>query len=88
MGQHTHYLQWPAHSLQLFVLFLLAGSCSHIHLLPNKGLLLVGDYRCTVGGLVPGGGGLGVLPLGVEGRPNSQVLGNLFNKSGLPLPST
>lgn len=41
MGQHTHYLQWPTHSLQLFVLFLLAGSCSHIHLLPNQGLLLV-----------------------------------------------
>lgn len=31
---------------------------------------------------------LGVLPLGVGGRPNSQVLGNLLNKSGLPLPST
>lgn len=43
MGQHTHYLKMATHSLQLFVLFLLAGSCLNIHLLPNKGLLLVGD---------------------------------------------
>lgn len=68
MGQHTHYLRWPAHSLQLFVLFLLAGSCSHIHLLPNKGLLLVGDYLCTVGSLVPEGAGLGGSTSGGRGK--------------------
>lgn len=86
MGQHT--LPAVAHSLRSFVLSLWTGSCSYSHLLPNKGLLLWETTGVQQVALGPGGGGLGVLPLGVGGRPNLQVLGNLLNKSGLPLPST
>lgn len=37
-------LQWPIPFLLPSVLSLLVDSCSHTHLLPNKGPLLAGDY--------------------------------------------
>lgn len=60
--------------LQPPVLPLLVDSSSHIHLLPNEGPMVAGDYRWASdpeqvwgGGPTPGGGGW-------DGKPKPQVL--------------
>lgn len=83
----THNLQWPIPVSHLSLPYwqavahiLISCQITICSLLETTGVQQVA--------LGPGGDGLGVLPLGVGGRPNLQVLGNLLNKSGLPLPST
>lgn len=65
----------------------LVDSCSRVHLLPNKGLLLVGDHRWGSRWSYDLGEGLGG-PNSWQGRLKPQVLGTFLNKTGFSLPST
>lgn len=82
-------LRWPIPFLQPSVLSLLVDSSLHIHLLPNEGPILAGDYRWTQVGLGPRGAGFGGggPTLGTGEEPKPQVLRTLLNKTDFPLPS-